>query len=144
MAGVGDRLPGGEVAEVAARLGRGAVEVADRVHHPLGGLGVGGAGAEAGVGPGRADDRHLALHPVHDQHDRGTQHDRVGQAERVGVDVRQVLDEPHHVVAEVAEEAGRHRRQRGRQLDAALADQRAQARERAIGLGVPRVGVEAG
>ena len=121
-----------------------AVEVAHRVHHPLGGLGVGGAGVEAGAGPGRADHGDLALHPVDDQHHRGAQHDRVGQAERVGVDVRQALDQPDHVVAEVAEEAGGHRRQLRRQLDPALGDQRAQARERVGGLVLPAVGVEAG
>ena len=132
----------GAAAEVAVAGGGRAVEVAHRVHHPLGRLGVGGAGGEAGVGPGRADHRHLALDAVDDQHHRRAEHQRVGQAERVGVDVRQPLDQPHHVVAEVAEEAGGHRRQLGRQVDPALGDQRARGspagrrRPRAPGVGV--------
>ena len=72
----------------------------------------------------------LALDAVDDEDDRGADHQRVGQAERVRVDVRQALDQAHHVVAEVAEQAGGHRRQLGRQGDAALGDQRAQAGER--------------
>ena len=144
VGGVRHRLAGREVAEVAAGLGGRAVEVAHRVHHPLGGLGVGGARVEAGAGPGRAHHRHLALDPVHHQHDRGPQHQRVGQAERVGVDVGQMLDQPHHVVAEIAEEPRGHRRQFGRQVDPALGDERAQARQRVGRLVLPAVGVEAG
>ena len=79
--------PGARSPRSRLACGRRAVEVAHRVHHPLGGLGVGGARVEAGVGPGRADDGDLALDAVDDQHHRGAQHERVGQAERVGVDV---------------------------------------------------------
>ena len=43
---------------------------------------------------------------------------------------RQILHQPHHVVAEIAEYAGGHRRQRGRQRDAAFGDERAQRGER--------------
>ena len=84
------------------------------------------------------------LHAVDDEDDRGAHHDRVGQAEGVGVDVRQALDEADHVVAEVAEEAGGHRRQAVGQLDGALGDEGAEARERVGRLVRPAVGVEAG
>ena len=47
----------------------------------------------------------------------GPQEHRVGQAERVRVGVRQALDQPDHVVAHVAEQAGRHQRQAVRQVD---------------------------
>ncbi len=46
---------------------------------------------------------------------------RIGNAERIGTRRRQILHQPHHVVAEIAEHAGRHRRQRRGQRDAALA-----------------------
>jgi hypothetical protein len=55
-----------------------------------------------------------------------------------------VLDQPHHVVAEVAEQPRRHRRQLGGQVDPALGDELAQAGQRGGRLVAPSVGVEAG
>ena len=49
-----------------------------------------------------------------------------------GFGVRQLLHQPHHVVGEVAEDAGRHRRQAARHGDAAFADQRAERGERVL------------
>ena len=52
-----------------------------------------------------------------------------GTLERVRVGLRQALHLAHHVVAEIAEEARRHRRQVVREGQGALGDQRAQALE---------------
>ena len=51
----------------------------------------------------------------------------VREADRIRIGRRQFLHQPHHVVAEIAEQAGRHRRQLLGQRDAAFGDQRAQA-----------------
>ena len=47
-----------------------------------------------------------------------------------GLSSRQALDQAHHVVAEIAEQAGRHRRSALRQFDAALGDEVAQGLQR--------------
>ena len=65
----------------------------------------------------------------HHDDGRADQH-RVGNADRVGVGLRQLLHQAHHVVAEIAEDAGRHRRQPVGQRDAAFGDQRAQRCQR--------------
>ncbi len=54
---------------------------------------------------------------------------------------RQFLHQPHHVVAEIAEHAGGHRRQAVGQCDAAFRDQRAQRLERRLGAGRERFGL---
>ncbi len=114
-----------------AALARGlSVEVAARIHHPFGRLGIGGACRQARPGPGRADQRHLALHPVKDGNHRGAQQHRIGQTQRIGVAFGQPLDQPDHVVAEIAEQPGRRGRHVGGQVDPAFGEQRAQAVER--------------
>ena len=120
-----------------------AFKVAHRVHHPFGGLRVGGARRLAAAGPGGGDDRHLALHPVEHRDDRGAQQHRVGQAERVGRHVGQMLDQPDHVIAEIAEQPGAGRRQILGQGDAAFGDQGAQIGQRIAGLILEGVRVEA-
>ena len=60
---------------------------------------------------------------VEDRHQRRADQHGVGHAERVGIGRRQLLHQPHHVVAEIAEHAGRHRRGIFRQLDAAFGEQ---------------------
>ena len=65
---------------------------------------------------------------------RPDQH-RVGDADRIGMGGRQFLHQPHHVVAEIAEHAGGHRRQALGQRDAAFGDQRAQRLERRLRAG---------
>ena len=75
--------------------------------------------------------------------------DRVGNADRVGIGRRKLLHQPHHVVAEIAEHAGGHRRQCLGQFDPAFGDQRAQRGERRLGqareaVGWPRRAVDLG
>ena len=69
----------------------------------------------------------LSSSAVEDADQGRPHHDRVGQADRIGVLVRQPLHVADHVVAQEAEQAGRHRRQAGRQLHLAFADQRCAA-----------------
>ena len=82
------------------------------------GLGGGVGGVELGVAPGRVDhhvvDQHHPLAPVVEGGQLADDgQDGVGLAEVVGRDVGQVLDLAHHVVAEVADQAGVQRRQVG-------------------------------
>ena len=76
------------------------------------------------------DDDHLVLDRVEHDHDRRAHEHAVGDPERVGPLVGQVLDQPHGVVAHVADDAGGDRRQVGRQLDARLGQQGAQRFQR--------------
>ena len=73
------------------------------------------------IGPDRRDHDDLVLHAVEDGGDGGAQQDGVGQAQRVGRRIGQILDLPHHVIAQIAEQARRHGRQAGRQVHARLA-----------------------
>ena len=70
----------------------------------------------------------LVLHRVEDRRDGRADQDRVGQAERIGRRRAQLagLDQPHRVVAQIAEQADRHRRQAGRQVHLRRRHQRAQ------------------
>jgi hypothetical protein len=87
--------------------------------------------------PGGRDHRHLALHPVEHRDDRGAHQHRVGQAERVGVHVRQMLDQPDHVVAEIAEQPGGGGGQVGGHVDGGFRPKPAQRVQRR-GLAHPR------
>ena len=78
----------------------------------------------------RRDDGDHVFHGVEHDHDGGAHQHRVGNPDRVGVGPRQLLHQPHHVVAKVAENAGGHGRQHVRQLDPAFGDERAQRRQR--------------
>ena len=55
----------------------------------------------------------LVAHRVEHGHHRRADHDRVGRADRIGLRRREPLHLAHHVVAEIAEHARRHRRQAG-------------------------------
>ena len=104
------------------------------------------------------DDGDRVLDRVEDDHHGRTNQDRIRNADRIGARRRQaVLDQPNHVVAEIPEHAGGHRRQPVRQRDAAFLDESAQGRKRrlrgrrkalrvglriAIDLGVAAVGAE--
>ena len=111
------------LAHVAPGGGQGAVKVAHGVHHPFGGLGIGGTRRQAGPGPGGRDDDHLALHPVENRDHRGPQEHGVGQADGVGVHVGQMFDQPDHVIPEIAEQPRCGGGQIGGQVDAAFLDQ---------------------
>ena len=92
-------------------------------------------GVDAFFRPHRRHHRDRILHRV-EHHDDGRAHQHgVGNADRIRIGRRQFLHQPHHVVAEIAEHAGRHRRQAVGQCDAAFRDQRAQCLERRLGAG---------
>jgi len=77
------------------------------------------AGAGGGPGPLRRQRRgphsgrqqNLLGDAVEHRHHGGADHHRIWQAHGVRVDLGQALDEPHHIVAQGAEDAGRHGRQ---------------------------------
>ena len=95
-----------------------------------------GLGGDAGLGPHRRHDGDRVLHGVeHDRRCVGRIRIASGMPIGSGLGARQLLHQPHHVVAEIAEQAGRHRRQLFGQRDAAFGDQRAQRVERRLGAG---------
>ncbi len=123
----------GPASSPAAALSSGRSSASTIAGEPLARARVSAAVAVTpGSGPHRRHDRDGVLHRVehHDQR-RADQH-RVGNADRVGIGRGQLLHQPHHVVAEIAEHAGRHRRQVVGQRDAAFGDQRAQRLERRL------------
>ena len=62
----------------------------------------------------RGHDRHLVARAVeHDHHGRADEQ-RLGHADRIRLCRGEALHPPHHVIAEIAEHASRHRRQAGR------------------------------
>ena len=122
-----------------AMLDRQVVKAAQRLHHPLGRLGIGRARGQAVVGPGGRAQRHLAFHAVQHRHDRRADQHRVGRADRVGVHVGQVFDQPDHVVAEIAVKPRRAGRNALGHVDPAFADQRPQAVERGPVVGLKRL-----
>ena len=130
--------------ELLRRMGQRAVEISDDIVETFLGAGIGRLGGDARLGAHRRHQRHLVLHGIEDRDDRRPHEEAVGQAERVRILVRQALHQPHHVVAHITEDAGRHRRQVFRQLDAAFLDEGAQGCERAAFAGLEGVGVEAG
>ena len=106
-----------------------------------------GLGGDALFRAHRRDHRDGVLDRVEHDHDGRAQQHRVGDADRIGIGRRQFLHQPHHVVAEIAEDAGRHGRQRVGQLDPAFGDQRAQGRKRRLVAGregAPRRAVDLG
>ena len=80
----------------------------------------------------RRDDGDLVPDRIEDDDDGRPDQDGIGKAERIGIRRGQLLHLAHHVVAEIAEYAGRHRRQAGRQVDPRFLDQAAQRRQRRL------------
>ena len=72
----------------------------------------------------------LVPDPIEDHHHGRADHDRVRNSEGVRVRIRQALHLAHHVVAEITEETGSHRRHVVAERQGALGDQRAKAFER--------------
>ena len=129
--------------EFGQRLVERPVEAFDDAGQPLDRARERGLGVDAFLRAHRRHHRDRILHRVeHDDDGRAHQH-RVGNADRIGIGRRQFLHQPHHVVAEIAEHAGRHRRQAVGQVDAAFRDQRAQRLERRLGAGREGVGLGA-
>ncbi len=120
-----------------------ALEIAEHVAEPLARAVIGRGRGEAGFRPYRRHHGDAVGDVVEDAHDRGPQQHPVGDRERVRVFVGQALHQGDHVVAEIAEQPRRHRRQRLRRRDAALGDQGAQRGERAAGDGLERCRVRA-
>ena len=111
-------------------MGERRVEGIDHLDQPVDRAVVGGARGNAELGAHRRHHRQLVLHRVEHGDDPRPYQDRVRNADRLGLGGRQLLHQPHHVVGEVAEDAGRHRRQPGRHDDAALRNQRPQRLQR--------------
>ncbi len=107
-----------------------AFEIGDHVGEALLRQVIGGARVHRALRPHRRHHGDGVGDVVEHRHHRRPHEDAVGNAEPVGVGVGQPLDQPDHAVAHIAEQAGRHRRQRLRRLDPALGDERAQRGER--------------
>ena len=126
--------------EFGQRLVERTVEAVDNAGQPLDRAIERGLGVDTALRPHRRDDGDGILHRVEHDDDGRAHQDRVGNADRIGIGRRQIFHQPHHVVAEIAEHAGRHRRQAVGQIDAAFGDQRAQRVERRIRAGRKGVG----
>ena len=74
----------------------------------------------------RSNQRKLVVHVVENGEQRRANHDTLGHAQRVLVLLRQLLHQPDHVVAEVADQPARHRWQARWHVQADFLDQRAQ------------------
>ena len=103
---------------------------------------VGGAGRDPGHRANRGHNRHLIARPVEHHHDGRADEKRFGHADRVGLGRREALHTPHHVVAEIAEYACRHRRQARRHFDARFGKQRSQRVERVARAGDESVRID--
>ena len=80
----------------------------ERVDHgvePRHGALVSGAGGHAGGRADRRDHRHLVARAVEHHHDGRADQKRFGHADRIGLGRSEPLHAPHHVVAEIAENA---------------------------------------
>ena len=107
-----------------------AVERIDDRRQPLGGACERGLGRHAFLGPHRRHHRDHVAHRIEHHDDRRPHQHRVRNADRVGIGRGQLLDQPHHVVAEIAEDAGCHWRQRVGQRNLAFGNERAQRLQR--------------
>ena len=131
--GVGDGLrqrqrDAGHARCVRQRFVEGGNDAAQPLHRG----GVGRVRVDIGLRIDWGDDDHLVLDRVEHDHDGRSHEDAVGDGERVGSLVGEALDQPHGIVAHVADDAGGNRRQVARQLDARLRQecaQRLQGRE---------------
>src|SRR5262249_50144781 len=83
---------------------------------------------------GGRDQNHLAGDVVEHDDDRRADQERIRRAERIRWFVGKTLDEARHVVAEIAEEAGRHGRQLRRDRQRGTREQFSQALQRRIAL----------
>ena len=98
---------------------------------PVHGAEIGGLGGHPLLRACRGDDGQLVLHGVENDHDAGAHEKGVGRAHRIGLDVRKLLDQPHGVVAQIAEHARRHGRQVLGDVELGGVEQFAQRLERA-------------
>ena len=117
-----------EVAHMRQRL----VETLDDDVQPVSGSAVGHLGTDARRRPDRRHHGHFVLHRVEDDDQRRTHEDAVRQVKQIRLGRGQMLDQPHRVVAHIAENACGHRRQRRRKRDRQLGKQRPQRLQRRL------------
>ena len=114
----------------------GAFQIAYDILQPFGGPPIGHARSDLRVGPHPGHDDDLVADIVEDRGDGRAQHDRIGKPEHIGRRRGKPLHVPHNVVAEIAEQPHRHRRQFRRKLHLRLSDEAFQRHERRLGVGV--------
>ncbi len=78
----------------------------------------------------RGGKRQLILHVVEDHEQGWADQQCLRHADDVAVRLRQLLHQPHHVIAEITDQSARHRRQMRWHVEAGLVDQRAEAFQR--------------
>ncbi len=142
--GVGDGLGRAGGRCLAAGAGQGAIEGGAGIAKPLAGLGVSGAGIDAGGGAHRCDDGHLVGHIVEDRHHGGAQQQAVRHIDGPWPPGWQALDQADHLIADIAHQRRRHRRQFIRQVDMAFAHQPFEGGDSARLFGDEGVGIAAG
>jgi len=91
--------------------------------------GEGGIGGDAVLRPYRRNDGDRVRDGIEHDNDSGAHQHGVGNADRIGIGLRQFLHQPHHVVAEISEDAGSHGRQHVGQFDPTFRDERTQSRQ---------------
>ena len=84
------------------------VEGVDDFADALLGAGIGGTRRNPALDINRRRHRHLVAHTVEDRHDGGADQHGVRQAQGIGIGLGQFLHEPHHVIAHVTKDTGRH------------------------------------
>ena len=89
--------------------------------------------ADAGSRADGCNHRNFVLHRIEDHHDRRPDEDGIGKADPCGLARRQPLHQPHHVIAEIAEQPRSHRQINVAGLEAASRDQAPQAGEGLVG-----------
>ena len=98
---------------------------------PVHGAEVGGLCGHPLLRAHRGDDGQFVLHGVENHHHAGAHEKGVGRAHRIGLVAGKLLDEPHRVVAQIAEHARRHGRQMLGDVELGGVEQLAQRLERA-------------
>ena len=102
---------------------------------------IGGTKSSTGVRTQGCDDKDFVANRIENHHDSRAQHDRVGHADRIRLCLGKALHLADHVVAEIAEDARRHRRKFIGRVDPRLRDQLAKCRERRLGARREFVGI---
>ena len=105
---------------------------------------VGGARGNVFGGTHRRHQPDFVAHRIEHGHQRRAHQQRVGGSDRVGFRRRQPLHLAHHVVAEIAEHARRHRRQAGNRGNGRFVEQGAQGFQRRLRAGGKGVAVAQG
>ena len=88
------------------------------LRQPVDGARIRCFGGDSLLRPDGGDDYHLVLHGVEDDHDRRPHQKRIGHADGIRLLRGQALDEAHRVIAQIAKDTRRHRRQMLRNIDA--------------------------